>query len=198
MSYGFISDGECYFTLQYNGDILDTAATLDDWLLNPRADYRRFCYFNQSANAGLVDGVRLTGQTSGAVIKVGRVVLTGGAIDSAGLGVLFFQPVSGKIVSGENLRVSTTTYCVAASGELDSPVGARARALFVQAESNDIRFAMGGATPTNSAATPANFGTIIKGIPENVMISGFKNVETFKMVHAVSTANAVVNLQIYY
>ena len=197
MSYGFIADGECYFTLQYNGDVIDAAKSLDDWILNPRPDYPNYCYFDRGAT-GLVDGVTLTGGTSGAVIKVGRVVLTGGTLSgTTGAGVLFFQLVSGTLAKGEILDYGGTLG-YSASVMLDAPVGARARALFVQVESNDIRFCMGGATPTNSAATPANLGTIIKGIPENMMVSGFKNVETFKMIHAVSTANAAVNIHVYY
>lgn len=198
MSYHFVADGECYYTLQYNGDILDTAKGLDDWILQARTEYPRYCFFNAGQSTSLVDGVSLTGQTSGAVIKVGRVVLTGGALGSnTGAGVLFFREVSGKIASGENLRVSTTTYCVAASGMLDAPVGALARALFVQVEANSVRFAMGGATPTNAGDTPANFGTIINA-NENLMVSGFKNVSTFKLIHAANSANANVNLQVYF
>ena len=193
----FVTDGDAYFTLQYNGDILDTATGLDSWLLNPHTEYPNYCYFNQAQNAGLVDGVTLTGQTSGAVIKVGRVVLTGGAVASAGAGVLFFQKISGTISTGENLRVSTTTYAVAASGMLDSPVGCQARAMLLQAETNAIRLAMGDVNPTNAAATPASFGVIINS-GESTNISGAKNISSLKIIHAASGSNAAVNMVIYF
>jgi hypothetical protein len=197
MSYLFVADGECYFTLQYNGDILDTATGLDSWIIQPPIEYPRYLYFNRGYT-GLVDGVTLTGGTSGAVIKVGHVVLTGGALSgTTGAGVIFFRPVSGTIASGETLT-SSGTLAYAVSKPFDSPVGAKARSLFIQVETNTIRVAMGGATPTNSADTgEANFGFPVYA-NENLMISGFQNVESYKAIHAVSTSNAVVNLNVYY
>lgn len=197
MALAFNYDGDAYFTLQYDGDVLDSAVGLDSWLLNPPEGYV-FCYFNQGQNAGLVDGVKLTGQTSGAVIKVGRVIIPGGAIGSSNAqGILFFKPISGSIVSGENLRVSTTTYAVSASATLQPPSGLQARSIFVSVETNTIRFACGGVAPTNAAGTPASFGVPLRD-KENVVISGWQDVKTFQMIHAASGSNAVVNVIVYY
>jgi hypothetical protein len=190
--------GDCYFTLQYNGDVLDSAKSIDSWLLKPSLDYKYFCYFTAGQSASLVDGVSLTGQTSGAVIKVGRVITTGGALGSStGTGVLIFQKVSGQIVSGENLRVSTTTYCVAGSASSDMPLGQPVRSLFLSVETNSIRFTVGNVAPTNSAGTPASFGTLLKDT-QTAIITSWKDCSNFKMINAVSTSNASVSVDITY
>ena len=192
-------DGDAFITLQYNGDVLDTAASLDDWILNPRTQqYAHYCYFISGQSTSLVDGVTLTGQTSGAVIKVGRVITTGGALASnTGAGILFFQKVSGEIVSGENLRVSTTTYAVSASAAIDAPLGRQARSVFIVVETNSIRFTCGGVAPTNAAGTPANFGILmING--QNTVIGGAQSVRTLKMIHAASGSNAAVTVVVSY
>jgi len=197
MALAFNYDGDAYFTLQYDGDVLDAAKGLDSWILQPPDGYL-FCYFKQGQNAGLIDGVTLTGQTSGAVIKVGRVIIPGGAIGSSNAqGVLFFRPISGNIVTGENLRVSTNTYCVTTSATLQPPTGMMARSILLVVETNTIRFAIGGVTPTNAAGTPASFGVpLVAG--ENIVISGWHDVRTFQMIHAVSTSNGVVNVVVHY
>jgi hypothetical protein len=190
--------GDSYFQLQYDGDVLDSAKGLDEWILQPKPDYRHYCYFSSGQNAGLVDGVVLTGQTSGAVIEVGRVIIPGGVIGSSNAqGILFFKRRSGNIVSGENLRVSTTTYCVSTSGELDAPIGRPAKSVLVTVETNTIRVAYGGATPTNSAGTPASFGT---AVPANGSISAtsWKDIKDLKMIHAASGSNAVVNVVVSF
>lgn len=195
--YTFVTDGECFFTIQYNGDILDTATGLDSWLLAPPINYPYFCYFNRGAT-GLVDGATLTGGTSGAVIKVGHVVLTAGVLGStSGGGILFFQKVSGEIISGETLT-SSGTLAYSSSAALNSPMGIPPRALFLQTETNSIRFALGNAVPTNAADSGyASFGTILSAT-QNLMISGLQNIASFKVIHAASGSNATVNMEIYY
>lgn len=198
--YTFVHDGDCYFTLQYNGDVLDTVKSLDPWILNPPAAYPFFCFYKLGQNAGLVDGVTLTGETSGGVIKVGRVIIPGGTLaGSTAAGVLFFRQVSGQIVSGENLRVSTTTYCLAASGPLDSPVGCAPKEIIVQPESgsNNIRIACGGVAPTASTETPVSFGMLLLA-NANIVLKGWKNVSSFQMINAVAASNAVVNVMVNY
>lgn len=195
----FNHSGNTAFFLQYNGNILDTAAGLDSWIRNPNAharDYPYYCYFNQSASASLVDGVQLTGQTSGAVIKVGRVVLTGGAVASAGLGVLFFYYPSSyvAITSGENLRVSSTTYCVAASSTLNTPKQ-RAKSLLVAVEDNDIRYTVGGVTPTVTSGTPDGLGILVNP-NSGFTINGPADVDSLMMIHAAAAANATVHVAV--
>lgn len=198
MALSFVYDGDAYFTLQYNGDVLDTAQGLDSWILNPSEQYPYYCFFNSGQSTSLVDGVSLTGQTSGAVIRVGRVITTGGALGSnTGAGVLFFYKVSGEIVSGENLRVSTTTYCIAASAARQAPVGLQARSITVMVETNSIRYTCGGVAPTNAAGTPASFGVLVAA-NENFTVSGWHDVRTFQIIHAVSTSNAAVNMIVRY
>lgn len=199
MNQTFNHSGNTAFFLQYNGNILDTASALDSWIRNPNAhadQYPFYCYFNQSANAGLVDGVKLTGQTSGCVITVGKVVLTGGAIASAGLGILFFRYDSGyvAITSGENLRVSTTTYCVAASGTLHTP-RQRAKTLVISVEDNNIRYAVGGVTPTVDSGTPDGLGILIEP-GSGVSINGPADVDSFMLIHAAAASNATVHIAV--
>ncbi len=192
----FIYDGDTYFSLQYNGNILDTATGIDKALLMPNVKY--FCYFQQGQNAGLVDGVTLTGQTSGAVLKVKDVVTTGGAVGSSdATGVLLIEKVTGTLVSGENLRVSTTTYAVAASGLLDTPFGMQAKSLMVSVETNTCRFFTSGLTPTSSTDTPASYGIPLLDTT-NIVINGWKNVNDFKIIHAVEASNAVVHIEIAF
>jgi hypothetical protein len=183
-------DGDPRFTLQYGS--LNTATTFDSWLIQPHQEYPYYCYFNQAANAGLVDGVTLTGQTSGAVIKVGHVVLTQGALNSGGMGVLFYQIVSGVIATGENLRVSSTTYCVASSKQLDCPL-TPVRSIYITVETNTIRYCIGGSTPTNSAATPASFGIPLTA-NQNIVLASGNNISSFSMINAVSNSLAVVDV----
>lgn len=192
-------DGDAFITLQYDGDVLDSAKGLDEWILHPKGQqYNHYCYFISGQSTSLVDGVKLTGQTSGAVIKVGRVITTGGALASnTGAGIMFFQKLSGEIVSGENLRVSTTTYAVSASASLDAPIGRPARSAFIVVETNDIRIACGGVAPTNSAGTPANFGVLISS-GQNTVIGGWHSVKTLQMIHAASGSNASVTVIVSY
>lgn len=193
-----IHNGDTYFTLQYNGDILDSATGLDTWLLQPKPDYPHFCYFHSGQSVSLVDGVTLTGETSGAVIRVGRVVLTGGTLaGGTGIGILMFYPVSGNIVSGENLRVSTTTYCVAASAALDCPVGKPPKQLCLSVETNSIRFTCGSVAPTTSSGTPSSFGVLVQD-GQTANISGLRDIKNFKMIHASSASNAVVHVEVLY
>jgi hypothetical protein len=195
----FAYNGDSYFTLRYDGDILDAARHLDPWILEPHADYPRFCYFN-TGYTGLVDGIRLVGATSGAVIVVGHVVLTSGTLaGTVGEGVLFFREVSGVIVSGENLQIGGAgqVYAVTASVMLDAPVGQTARGLFVQAETNSVRFTIGGLTPTTSTGTPASLGVLLQP-NENVQIMGRKDVVDFQIIHAVAASNASVNMIVSY
>lgn len=190
--------GDSYFQLQYDGDVLDAAKNLDAWILQPKSDYPLYCYFSAGQNAGLVDNVVLTGETSGAVIEVGRVVIPGGVIGSSNAqGILFFRRRSGNIVSGENLRVASTTYCVATSGELDSPIGQQARSVLIVVETNTIRLGLCGATPTNTAGTPASFGLPIAA-NGSISITSWKDIKDLKMIHAASASNAVVNVTVSF
>jgi hypothetical protein len=198
MALTFNYDGDSYFTLQYTGDVLDTARGIDSWLLQPPPDYPYFCYFKQGQNAGLADGVVLTGQTSGAVILVGRVIIPGGSLaGNDAQGILFFKKVSGHIVTGENLRVSTTTYAVTTSAGLNAPIGQMAKSVFLNVETNSIRVAVGGVSPTNAAGTPVSFGAIVKD-GDSIVFSGWNDVKTMQMIHAASGSNAVVNAIIHY
>ena len=190
--------GDTYFTLQYNGNVLDTATSLDGWILQPPPDYPKFCYFISGQSTSLADGVVLTGQTSGAVIEVGRVITTGGTLaGSDGTGILFFKRRSGNIASGENLRVSTTTYCVTGSTALDAPIGQQARSVTISIETNSVRFTLGGVTPTNSAGTPASFGTLLKDT-QSATFTSWRDMKNFKMIHAASASNATVNVEVQY
>jgi hypothetical protein len=194
----FIYDGDAYIYLQYSGDGLDSAVSLDSAILEPDSNTKYYCYFKQGQNAGLVDGVQLTGQTSGAVIKAKKIITSAGAVGTSdATGVMFYDKVSGTVVSGENLRVSTTTYAVSASKQLDAPVGRKARAILLTVETNSIRFTQSGVSPTSSTGTPASFGHLILDTG-SVTISGYKNVRDFKMINAVAASNAVANLTIYY
>jgi len=191
----YLYDGDPKYTLQYGGDSLDAATMIDNALVNPLQNFPYYCHFNAAANAGLVAGVTLTGQTSGAVIKVGKVVLTQGAVASAGMGILFYTTTtydSARIVSGENLRVGNTTYCVALSGHTDAPMSV-ARSIFITAETNTIRYCVGGATPTNAGATPASFGVPLTA-GQSIVLSSPHELYTFSMINAASGSNAVVNI----
>jgi len=191
-----VYDGDAYFYLQYGGDTLDAVSTIDTYLLNPPTKY--FVQFEVGQNAGLVDGVKLTGQTSGAVIIVKRVVIAQGAVGTSDAqGVLLYDRISGTVSAGENLRVSTTTYCVATTGQLETPMGQPARALSISCETNSVRFCFNGDTPTNSAGTPASHGHLIRA-NENMTVVGYSNVRNFKMMNAVSTSNGVINVTIHY
>ena len=195
-SYSY--DGDCYFTLQYNGDVLDAATSLDTWLLDPPAEYPYFCYFITGSETGLTGGIRLTGATSGAVIKVGKVITTGGALGSdTGAGIIFFQKVSGEIVSGENLDIGATVYAVSASVALDVPVGCKPRSVFMMVETNSIRIALGGVAPVNAAGTPAAFGAVITA-NQSTAINGWKNCKSLQIINAASGSNAVVNMMVLY
>ena len=196
-----IYDGDTFFALQYNGDALDSATGLDPWFLDPmeppQNDYKYFCYFNQGQSASLMDGVTLTGQTSGAVIKVGRVITTGGVLlSSTGAGVLIFRKVSGEIASGENLRVSSTTYCVSASIALAKPL-TKPKAVFLSIETNSVRYFCGGVTPTNAVGTPANLGVLLRDT-QDIVLTSYLDMRTFKMINAASGSNATVNVEIKY
>ena len=200
MKLAFVTNGDSYFTLQYKGTTLQTATILDDWILNPKSEYPNYCYFIQGQNAGLVDGVTLTGATSGAQIQVGRVILTAGTLaGSTGVGILFYRIVPGSvpIATGENLQVSSTTYCVSNSIQIDSPVGQQARGAFIQAENNNIRFTMGNATPTSGTGTPASFGNVLFS-NTSMYISGAKNLNSLQMIYDSATSNDAVNVIIAY
>lgn len=195
----FSYDGDPKYTLQYGGDTLDAVNTLDDALVNPRVTTPYYCHFNAAANAGLALGVTLTGQTSGAIVKVGKVVVTQGTVSSAGMGVLFYTTStydSARIVAGENLRVGNTTYCVASSGHTDAPMTV-ARSIFIVVETNTIRYAVGGVIPTNGAATPASFGVpLVAG--QSLVLSSPIQLNTFSMINAASGSNAVVNIVVCF
>lgn len=194
----FPYDGDCCFSFQYNGDVLDTAAGLDSWILQPRREYPRYCYF-KVGYTGLVDGVLLVGATSLAVIKVGHVALTGGVLGSTtGTGVLFFSKVSGTIVSGENLQIggTGTVYAVTVSGQLNAPL-TMASAVSLDVETNSIRYTLGGVAPTNAVITPTNFGVLLAAGLHR-FIAGSTNVRNLQMIHAASGSNAVVNVEVFF
>lgn len=195
----FTVDGDCLVTLQYGGDTLDSATKINSWLLDQKQspEFNHFCYFIQGQNAGLVDGVTLTGQTSGAVIVVGRVITTNGAVGSSdALGILIYKITSGEIVSGENLRVAAATYAVSASIRRPRPIF-EPRAIMLDVETNNIRFTLGGSTPTTSTGTPASYGTLLSA-GASKYISGYVNISQFQMIHAIAASNAVVNVSLFY
>jgi hypothetical protein len=190
-------EGEAYLYLQYGGSGLNTATAIDTNVLCPQN--KKFVYFQQGQNAGLANGVILTGQTSGCVIRVDKVLITEGTTSgSDALGVLFFDHLNAyTVVSGENLRVSTTTYAVAASNCIDAPYRMNARSLFVQTETNSIRFIYAGNTPTTSGGTPANLGAILTA-GNNIVIAGWEAVRRFKFINAVNGGLATVNIHVSY
>jgi hypothetical protein len=77
--------------------------------------------FEMPFNTGtieLVDGNTITGQTSGAVGTIKRVVLRSGSwTGGTAAGYLVFASITGTFSAGENLRISTTTYALAVSAQ---------------------------------------------------------------------------------
>ena len=196
-NYVWNYDGDSKYTLQYGGSSLNTATSFDNWLMQGRQQYPCYIHFNQAASASLVDGVTLTGATSGAKIKVGHVVITQGTAASAGMGVLFYTPLSDTIVvTGENMQVGASTYCVAASNQAYTPL-TPIKSVYITVESNTIRYCIGGDTPTNSAGTPASFGIPLTA-GQNIVLSSGYNLSTFSMINAVSASLATVDVTFNY
>jgi hypothetical protein len=77
--------------------------------------------FEMPFNTGtleLVDGNTITGQTSGAVGTIKRVVLQSGSwTGGTAAGYLVFASITGTFSASENLRISTTTYARAVSAQ---------------------------------------------------------------------------------
>lgn len=192
----YLYDGDPRFILQYGGNGMATAQTIDPWLVQPLPAFPEYCHFNQAQNAGLVAGVTLTGATSGAVITVGKVALTQGTISSAGMGVLFYRPISGHVVVGENLQLAASTYCVSGSAQRDTPLN-KARSILVAVETNAIRYCVGGPIPTTSAGTPASFGVPLS-VGQIIVLSGEPTMDTFSWINAVSASNAVLDMVINF
>lgn len=72
----------------------------------------------QDGTHELIDGNTLTGQTSGAVGTIARVVLQSGSwTGGTAAGYLIFASITGTFSAGENLRISTTTYAHAVSAQ---------------------------------------------------------------------------------
>lgn len=196
-------DGDSKFTVQYGGSGLNSATSFNENLLGINhaislEKWQKYVHFNQAQSASFVQGVQLTGATSGTIINVGPIVITQGTASSAGMGVMFYQidpssPLNASIVSGENLTVSgPTTYCVAASKQSDTPL-TPIRAVCITVESNTIRYCIGGPLPTNSVATPASFGIPLTA-GQNIVLSGGYTLQTFSMINAVSSSLATVDV----
>ncbi len=213
----FPYEGDAYLTLKYSGSVLSSAVSLDPYVIKPTTNY--YIHFHSGQNAGLVDGVTLTGQTSGGVIKADRVLITSGSTGSSNaVGVLFCEHLSdNKIVSGENLRVSTTTYCVAHSPLLSTPFSLSARALFLTVETNSLRISYSGVPPTSGSGTPASFGHLVASsalssiriissssgeddivLNNTFRVSGWKSVKDFKMIANDTSNIPTVTITVYY
>jgi len=193
----FPYEGDAYLTLKYSGSILASAVSLDPYVIKPTTNY--YIHFHSGQNAGLVDGVTLVGQTSGGVVRVDRVLITGGVISSNNaVGVLFCEHISdNKIISGENLRVSTTTYCVAHTSLLSTPFSLSARALFLTVETNSLRVSYSGVPPTSGSGTPSAFGHLVKS-DNTFRVSGWKSVKDFKMIANDTSNLPTVTITVYY
>jgi len=196
----FVTEGTGVIYLKYSGDatseILNTSTGLDSYVTHLKTRY--MSYFSAGGETGLVDGVTLTGQTSGAIIQVKRVLITNGTIgaDDA-VGALFFDVITGTITNGENLRVGTTTYCVAESAEIEIPKGMRLRHITLQVETHSLRVGWSPCQITNSAATPASYGMLIQA-NENMTVVGNINCANFKLINAVADSYGVANLILSY
>jgi hypothetical protein len=188
--------GEEGITVQYSGDVLDVAVSLDANLINPPC---QFYVMFTSGVATLVKGVKLTGQTSTNTCRVKAVVVTSGTLaGNDGAGILFLEELSGPITATENLRVSTTTYCIANTTQIDCKAeGMSAKSMFLTVETNTLRINWTGASPTTSAGTPASFGHPITA-GQSIEISGNVNVKNFKMINAATASNGVANITIKY
>lgn len=199
-AYGY--DGDSKFTVQYGGSTLNSATSFDERLLginhdNQLAKWPKYIHFNQAQSASFVRGVQLTGATSGTIINAGPVVITQGTAASGGMGILFYNidassPLNAQIVSGENLQVGASTYCVAASNQSDTPL-TPIRSVYITVETNTIRYCIGGAQPTNSGATPASFGIPLTA-GQNIVLSSGYMLQTFYMINAVSGSTATVDV----
>lgn len=191
--------GEAGLTVQYLGDLIDAAMTIDTNLLAPPVSATHYIRFTAGANAGLVAGVTLTGQSSSAVVAVVAVVTTSGTIgasDAAGL--LFVRVISGTVTSGENLRVSTTTYCVARSSQLANRfAGMNASALYMTCETNSIRYTLDGVVPINSSGTPASLGHLLVA-GDNLLLMGMGNIRNLGFLNAASASNGVLTVSVIF
>lgn len=196
----FAHQGQATIYLKYVGDgtstILNTATGLDDYVKELKTPYIQ--YFSAGQSASLVDGVTLTGQTSGAVLHVERVLITQGTLGgSDACGVLFCKSITGTVTAGENLRVSTTTYCVAVESQKAIPKGLFLKHITMQVENNNLRVLWDGLSPTNSAATPASWGLLVQA-NENLPIAGYHNCCNLKMINAVAGSYGYASLLLAY
>jgi len=192
----FSVSGEAGLYVQYSGDLCDSALSLDANLINPPSQY----YIRFTAGvATLKVGVQLTGGTSSNTSRVKAVVVTSGTLaGNDGAGILFLEELSGPITAGEDMDTGATTQCVARTTQIDCKVkDLTAKSLLVFVETNTMRFDCSGASPTNSAATPASFG-IPMAANTSAEISGQGNVKNFKFINAASASNGVMNVLIRY
>lgn len=195
----FTKGGTGSIFVQYGSDLIDAVTALDSALLQPPQDATHFLRFGSGQNTGLVPGVMLTGQTSAATLRVVSVVITYGTIGTSdAAGILFVKEVSGTVSSGENLRVSASTYCVARSTQVENTVrGMLAKGVVMSVETNSARYTLDGIGPTNSTDTPAGLGHLIVAA-DYVKIMGVGNLKGLRFRNAVAASNGVVNFSILY
>ena len=172
-----------------------TAASMSGFVLKPPTD--KYVYYTSGA-ATLVQGVKLTGQTSSATMIVEAVVLCSGTLGGTGTGIVFLRDISGTITAGENLRTATpATACVAKTTQLSVVPDVPPKSVFLQCETYNLRILWTGDSPTNSAATPASQGLLFQA-NENIEITGWANVVNLQWCNAVSASNGVLNMIVNY
>lgn len=191
----FPTTGNGFIFLQYSGDYIDSAKSLDASILSPPTD--KYIHFS-AGTTGMVANASIIGGTSSATAKVNNVVITSGTLaggDAAG--IIFLRDVVGTWTLGEDITVAgPSTIGVARSAVLNVP-GQQARSVFLQCETNSLRIDWSGKIPTNSAATPASHGVLFQA-NENMEITGNNNLTNLKFINAVSTSNGVLNVIVSY
>lgn len=182
------------------GDLMDASFTIPASLIAPPLGSKYWIAFSAGQNAGLVDGVNLVGQTSTFTFHVLKVITLYGTIGTSdAAGILLIDSETGVATAGENLRVSTTTYCIARTTSLDATwfAGKKAKQLALTVETNALRYCAGGRTPTNAAATPASQGHLLN--PGDVGLwDGWKSMSNLKLINAASASNAAGWLSVYF
>lgn len=181
--------GEAGILVQYSGNLIDAATILDKNLAQPPTD--RYIYFTAGV-ATLLVGKKLTGATSAATAQLKAIVITSGALaDGDAAGILFLSGISGTFSSGENLQIGGATKAVAGSAVLSCPLNAPATSALVAIETNAIKYASSGMTPTTTIGIPGPAGSFVR-------LDGWSTVKNFAFLNASSSANSVVTIQVNY
>jgi len=189
----FEMPGNAGITLQYAGDLLDSALGMEEAILNPPQNY----YFHFSGGVtGLAQNLVLTGATSG-ILTVDKVVITSGTLGgSDAQGVIFAREITGALTLGQNMDNGVTTYCIARSALTLIP-HQEACGLLLCVETNSMLITICGAPPINSGGTPASFGILLNAM-DSFPVKGWRNTRNFKMINAVAAANAKATITVFY